>query len=492
MFDASRVLLYLPASVSVGIVAPPLVAAVVPSAYQLAVDTKLVDPPPATLAASPILDKEALAAFTLPIGQHQQLPYSCSAVNGALLRVNMRTTTRRLRHKTTNEVVSESTVGVEVASAAWLSTPVTRECRISRPMDYIVTPHSDPQIISRTAARRSHADGAVSREGDLFAPRNFVSPRILPSFDFTFDVQERRAEANAKGKLDKSYMAVTCVQSTEEPLPPARSPKQLQFVEAHRNTPESKVLLRLLAERPIWSSKALLSAMTSSGQCPTHHLNITMVKCYTYSIAKGPFHGLRISFDCDPTSSEAFAVLQPIVIRVHRTDALGVAIRDTSRMHNVKHVLERCPPPESAPNPSTFLITTSMQHFTRRLVVEGGLWSKVQIMDLMDHPAFAKEAQRHISFAPQFGFYTEESLRALARIVEDQLRLLVMTHVPEVIKTIGAHEWDDGDSDGEREEGDDVEYDGTSSASDNDDRLGAGEGRKRRREDDDDEWDFTE
>ncbi|CUF09609.1 Hypothetical protein, putative [Bodo saltans] len=370
----------------------------------------------------------------------QHLSYACSAVNGTLLKVKTRTTIRRIRQTSTNEFVTESIVNREVTSATWLSTPVIRECRISRPIDYIALPHSLAALQNTGDTherKKSRIDNtAVTPEGDLFAPRNFVSSRILPSFDFYFDSEERKVGVNSKGKVEKAYIASTCV-SMEHSLPPLPLHQHVEYVEAHRNSPEVRVLSKLLAQRPIWSATELLSAMKRSGECPTGHLNITVMKCLTYTVHKGPFSGLRISYDCNPTSNEEFAVLQNIVLRISRTEALGVALRDTSRINNIKGILDLCPShQETSPNPSRFLCVSTMQSWSRRFVASGNLWCKLQIIDLMDHPAFAREAQRYISYAPQFGFYTEESMKILSRIAEDQLRMLVMTHIPEVLKTI--------------------------------------------------------
>lgn len=422
----SRLAIYLPATVEVGMVTE----AVIPSAYQLAVNAKLSNPPPATLEGKPLLEKRS--TFMMPLLAGTASPnalYSCAAVNGALMKVRTRTTIRR-RRSATNEVLSETVLGVEVSSAHWCPVPITRECKPLRPLDFVYSPYS-LKSSSPIGCTKS-----VTAEGDLYAPRCFLANRVVPSFDFGFDTQKRTQNVDARGLLVTSYVPGTVAQ-VGDPLPPQRSQQQREFANAHVNRPETRIIEQLLEQRPVWSTADLCSAMMRTGRCPNRNAVVTFIRCYTYTVQRGPFSTLRIAYHCDPTSdSRTYAQLQHITLRINRRSALGVAIRDTSRIPNIQALLELCPPPLKSPRPSQCLATTSMEAFTHRCVAKGALWAQVQIADLMDHPTMADEGSHYItSYSPTYGYYTEESIQRMVRAVEEEVRIIVMTHIPSLLNS---------------------------------------------------------
>jgi hypothetical protein len=193
-----------------------------------------------------------------------------------------------------------------------------------------------------------------------------------------------------------------------------------------------------------------------------------------------------------------------ITLRIARRSTLGVAIRDTSRMRNLNRVLELCPSTSAVTSAPLYTTITSMHAFTHQFVAKGRLWGRLQIVDVMDHPSVFHEAKHFISsFSPQHGYYTEETLGAMSRIVLDELRMLVMTHVPAVLRNTGSKfvvpfdESSDGNTSDEIHLGSDGTHSDGDNFSSSDDEITdliAGEDpndqqrKKRRRSIDEDQW----
>lgn len=421
-----RVAVELPYTVEEGVVDHRAV----PNVMDLVEGAALANPPPEALEPRLILARY-LSKFESPITTasppagcvpNPNLLFHCHAVNNALMKVRTRVTVKRRRRVATNEVISEEPIGAEVVAASWCGGSVVRDCVVARPADVVYFPH-DLQDEHRSA----------SREGDVhIAPTGILlSDRTVPGYHYRYLSQA--VDQDGRAIIKRSYVSSAVCQPMG-PLPKPTS-QHLQFREQSMHRPEAVALTRLLARQPVWRTSKLTAALKEAG-CTSSHLALLFVRSWTYRASHGPFHGLRIPFTCDPrVDAAAYAKWQLVILRINRRSALGVAIRDCSRMPNIRDVLHLCSTLQDRSVPTS----EGMQAVVHDILITGALWKTVQLADAIDHAEFGLEASRYIqTFSPQWGYYTDESLQRMSRIILDEVRHVAMVQVPQALAAIAA------------------------------------------------------
>lgn len=354
--------------------------------------------------------------------------------NDVLLHVRRRYRVKRIRSRSTGEILSETPV-VDSAETPHIETSVlgvvSRELAIERPADFsfsLFTP-------------REHAAAPLVCSRDVFPPAHYLSDRGMfeARYEMGRDVNtavlaaeevQQQPDGDGEPHLETSRVMaqrsdLDVLQLTADTsgslLPPPQLPEQIEFLHRLGSSPtglapndpkEIRVIACLLQARPVWQIKDLMEAALQTGVCPRLNFNKRVIHALTYVIPVGAYNRLRIRLDYNPYAHPTGVLFQRVAVRLIRRSDAGMLLRDISRSKHIRKVIEqiRADPgneipdpwvlpqsiidsPPSSASPINLLDLARVprlslrEHFCR-MILRGHLINSFQLIDVMESEVY--------------------------------------------------------------------------------------------------------